>query len=186
MKKRCSRCIGNELYEKYHDEERGQSVHDDTKLFEFLTLEWAQAGLSWITVLKKRENYRTAFDERNVEKIATYGEMKKTELMNNEWIIRNRLKIASAIDNAKAFLSVQKEFGSFDKYIWWFVNHTPIVNDIVSSSDVPAETDISRTMSKDLKKRWFRFVGPTICYAFMQAIGMVDDHLNDCWMKKKA
>jgi len=184
-KKRCAWCLKDELYMKYHDEEWGVPLHDDIRLFEMLILEGAQAGLSWHTVLTKRENYRNAFDNWDAKKIACYTEKKKEKLLQNPGIIRNRLKIDAAISNAKAFLEVQKEFGSFDKYIWQFVNHEPIVNKRRSLKDIPAKTKESDAMSKDLLNRGFKFVGSTICYAFMQATGMVDDHLAGCWRRKK-
>jgi DNA-3-methyladenine glycosylase I len=166
---------------RYHDEEWGVPTHDDTRLFEFLILEGAQAGLSWETILKKRENYRAAFDRFDPKKIAHYDSRKVKSLMNNSGIIRNRLKIASAIQNAKAFLKVQDDFGSFDAYIWQFTGGSPIVNSRRSMKQLPARTPESDAMSKDLKKRGFSFVGTTICYAFMQAVGMVNDHLTECF-----
>lgn len=184
-KKRCAWCLKDELYMKYHDEEWGVPLHDDTRLFEMLILEGAQAGLSWHTVLTKRENYRNTFDSWDANKIARYTEKRKEKLLKNAGIIRNRLKIDSAIGNAKAFLLIQKEFGSFDNYIWQFVNHKPIVNKRRSLKDIPSKTKESDAMSKDLLKRGFKFVGSTICYAYMQATGMVDDHLIDCWKKAK-
>lgn len=171
----------NDLAIKYHDDEWGVPQHDDQKLFEFLILEGAQAGLSWDTILRKRENYREAFDNFNAKKIALYDEKKQAELLQNEGIIRNRLKIASAIQNAKAFLEIQKEFGSFDNYIWNFVGGKPIINKLKTSSEIPAKTEISDAISKDLKKRGFNFVGSTIMYAFMQACGLVNDHLKNCF-----
>jgi len=171
----------NELSIRYHDEEWGVPLHDDRKLFEFLILEGAQAGLSWDTILRKRENYRKAFDRFNPEKVARYDKRKRQALLHDPGIIRNRLKIESAVKNARAFLAVQKEFGSFDAYIWHFVNGCPIVN---SSGKVLASTPISDAMSKDLKKRGFTFVGTTICYAFMQAVGMANDHRADCFRQK--
>jgi DNA-3-methyladenine glycosylase I len=165
----------------YHDEEWGVPVHDDRLLFEFLILEGAQAGLSWATILKKRENYRRAFDLFEPAVVARYGKKKQTSLLANEGIVRNRLKIASAIDNAKVFLAVQQECGSFDSYIWTFVDGQPKQNAWPSLKVVPARTAESDAMSKDLKRRGFRFVGSTICYAFMQAVGMVNDHLVDCY-----
>jgi len=165
---------------EYHDKEWGVPVHDDRGLFEFLILEGAQAGLSWETILNKRENYRRAFDHFDAAKIARYDAEKSRELMANAGIVRNRLKIASTISNAKAFLDVQKEFGSFDSYIWQFVGGRPKVNRWRSSQRLPARTPESDAMSKDLKSRGFRFVGSTICYAFMQAVGMVNDHAADC------
>jgi len=165
---------------EYHDKEWGVPVHDDSVLFEFLILEGAQAGLSWETILNKRENYRRAFDHFDAAKIARYDAKKSRELMANAGIVRNRLKIASTISNAKAFLDVQKEFGSFDRYIWQFVGGRPKVNRWRSSQRLPARTTESDAMGKDLKRRGFRFVGSTICYAFMQAVGMVNDHAADC------
>jgi len=165
----------------YHDQEWGKPVHDDKVLFEFLTLEGAQAGLSWLTVLKKREAYRKAFAGFDPKKVAKFDKKKETSLLKNEGIVRNRLKISSTVTNAKAFLEVQKEFGSFDKYIWGFVGGKPIVNKCKGNGDVPAKTDISYAISKDLKKRGFNFVGSTIMYAFMQATGMVNDHLVKCF-----
>jgi len=177
---RCS-WASNDLSIRYHDEEWGVPAHDDATLFEFLILEGAQAGLSWDTILKKRENYRAAFDNFDHAKIALYERRKIQSLMNNAGIIRNRLKIASAVANAKAFLEVREEFGSFDAYIWQFTGGSPIVNSRHSLKQVPASTPESDAMSKDLKKRGFSFVGTTICYAFMQAVGMVNDHLTECF-----
>lgn len=171
----------NDLARSYHDAKWGVPVHDDRRLFEFLILEGAQAGLSWDTVLRKRENYRAAFDDFDYKKIALYDETKCAELLRNEGIIRNRLKIASTVRNAKAFLKVQSEFGSFDKYIWQFVSGKPILNSWQNLPEIPARTEISDQMSKDLKKRGFNFVGSTIMYAFMQACGLVNDHLIDCF-----
>jgi DNA-3-methyladenine glycosylase I len=171
----------NDLAIRYHNEEWGKPSHDDATLFEFLILEGAQAGLSWDTILKKRENYRSAFDGFNAKKIAEYKKRKIQALTKDAGIIRNRLKIASTIQNAKAFLQLQKEFGSFDNYIWQFVGGRPIVNSWRSAKQVPASTPQSDAMSKDLKKRGFSFVGTTICYAFMQAVGMVNDHLITCF-----
>ena len=170
---------------EYHDKEWGVPVHDDGKLFEFLILEGAQAGLSWETILNKRENYRRAFDRFNAAKIACYDRKKVRELMANGGIVRNRLKIASTISNAQAFLAVQKEFGSFDRYIWQFVGGKPKINHWKSVLRLPASTAESDAMSKDLKRRGFRFVGSTICYAFMQATGMVNDHLVGCFRYKE-
>lgn len=183
MKHRCSWVGSNELMIKYHDEEWGIPVHDDVKLFEFLILESAQAGLSWQTVLNKRENYRNSFDSFDAVKISNYSEDKVQELMNNEGIIRNRLKILSVIQNAKSFLKIQKEYGSFDKYIWQFVNYQTIDNNVLSISDIKSKTEQSDMMSKDLLKNGFKFVGSTICYAFMQAVGMVNDHEISCFKK---
>ena len=180
-KPRCGWAGTDPLYLAYHDREWGVPVHDDRKLFEMLILEGAQAGLSWITVLKKRGNYRKAFDNFEPAKVSQYDTRKIRQLLQNEGIIRNRLKIESTISNARAFLEVQKEFGSFDKYIWQFVGHKPVKNKRRSMKDIPATTPPSDTMSKDLKKRGFRFVGSTICYAFMQAVGMVNDHVVGCF-----
>jgi len=171
----------NDLYIEYHDTEWGVSVHDDRTLFEFLVLEGAQAGLSWETVLKKRQNYRDAFDQFDATKIARYGEKKLEKLLVNPGIIRNRLKIEAAVKNAQAFLAVQKEFGSFDEYVWRIVCGVPKQNAWKSSKDVPAKTPESDDLSKDLNRRGFKFVGSTICYAFMQAVGMVNDHLISCF-----
>jgi DNA-3-methyladenine glycosylase I len=169
----------------YHDTEWGVPVHDDRLLFEYLILEGAQAGLSWQTVLNKRENYRAAFDNFDAEKIARYSDRKVAELLANPGIIRNRLKIAATIQNAKSFLTVREEIGSFDKYLWQFVGGKPIVNHRQSMSEVPAHTEISDAMSKDLLKRGFKFVGSTICYANMQAVGMMNDHLVTCFRHKQ-
>lgn len=180
----CTRCkwvTADPLYISYHDEEWGVPVHDDGKLFEMIVLDGAQAGLSWLTVLKKRENYRKAFDNFEVEKVAMYDDQKFEELMSNAGIIRNRLKITSAITNAQAYIRVQKEFGSFDAYIWKFVGDEPRLNAWQSVKDIPARTNESDVMSKDLIKRGFKFVGSTICYAFMQAAGLVNDHTVDCF-----
>jgi len=165
----------------YHDKEWGKPEHDDQKLFEFLILEGAQAGLSWVTILKRRKGYRKAFSNFDAKKIAKYNQKQIDKLLKDESIIRNRLKITSAVNNAKQFLNVQQEFGTFDKYIWSFVDHKPIKNKFKKLSDIPAFTLISEKMSKDLKKRGFNFVGPTICYALMQAIGMVNDHTSGCF-----
>ncbi|HWP81402.1 MAG TPA: DNA-3-methyladenine glycosylase I [Bacteroidota bacterium] len=181
MKQRCPWATSDPLYILYHDREWGLPVHDDRKLFEMLILEGAQAGLSWITILKKRENYRKAFDNFDANKIARYDTKKVKQLLKNKGIVRNRLKIEAAIQNAKAFLAVQKEFGSFDKYIWQFVSGRQKVNRWQSLKQIPTTTRESDAMSKDLKKRGFKFVGSTICYAFMQAVGMVNDHLVSCY-----
>jgi DNA-3-methyladenine glycosylase I len=183
MQSKKSRCgwAKNDLAIVYHDTEWGVPLRDDKKLFEFLILEGAQAGLSWDTVLRKRENYRKAFDDFDAEKIAGYDERKCAELLSNESIIRNRLKIASTVQNAKSFLTIRKEFGSFDSYIWKFVGGKPIVNSWRDLSEVPAKTIVSDAMSKDLKRRGFNFVGSTIMYAFMQACGLVNDHLISCF-----
>jgi DNA-3-methyladenine glycosylase I len=179
--RRCPWCEINPQEIAYHDTEWGVPVHDDRRLFEFLILEGAQAGLSWDTILKKRENYRRAFAGFDPRKLARYGAKERKALMNNAGIVRNRLKIESAVTNAQAFLAVQKEFGSFDRYIWRFVNGAPLQGRRRTSKDVPAATPESDAMSKDLKKRGFRFVGTTICYAYMQATGMVNDHLVTCF-----
>ena len=168
---------------RYHDEEWGVPVHDDGKLFEFLILEGAQAGLSWETILNKRENYRAAMDGFDAQQVARYGKKKIAQLLKNPGIVRNRLKIASAVQNARALLQVQKEFGSFDRYIWQFVNGRPQVNLRNARHPVPARTAESDAMSKDLKKHGFNFVGSTICYAFMQATGMMDDHVEKCFRR---
>lgn len=181
---RCSWSLKDQLYKDYHDNEWGTPLHDDTRLFEMLNLEGAQAGLSWYTVLTKRENYRKAFDNWDAAKIARYTDKKIEKLLQDPGIIRNKLKVNATVSNAKAFLAVQKEFGSFDNYIWQFVSHKPIVNHFKSLSEVPAKTDISDAMSKDLLKRGFKFVGSTICYAYMQATGMVNDHVMSCWKRK--
>ena len=175
----------DELSIRYHDEEWGVPVHDDRTLFEFLTLEGAQAGLSWDTILRKRENYRQAFDGFDPQRIARYDRRKTAQLLRNPGIVRNKLKVASAVGNAKAFLQVQKEFGSFDRYIWQFVGGKPRVNSPMSFKQVPAQTAESDAMSKDLKKRGFKFVGSTICYAYMQAVGMVNDHVVRCFRYKQ-
>lgn len=180
---RCGWCEKDDLYRKYHDEEWGKPVYDDETIFEFLVLESFQAGLSWYTILKKRENFKKAFDEFNYNIIATYSEDKVEDLRNNAGIIRNRLKILATINNAQRFQEVQKEFGSFSKYIWSFVDGKPIVNHPKTLSDVPATTEISDALSKDLKKRGFKFLGSTVVYAHMQATGMVNDHLVDCHSK---
>lgn len=185
MKKRCEWCLSSELMIEYHDKEWGVPLHNDKKLFEYLLLDAFQAGLSWSTIIKKRKNFVKAFDGFDVVKISRYREGKIKKLLNDEGIIRNRLKIHSAVNNAKAFLKIQKEFGSFDKYIWQFVNGKPIVNKCKSLKDIPVSTIESNAMSKDLKARGFRFVGTTICYAFMQAAGMVNDHLTDCYRYKE-
>lgn len=182
---RCSWAGDIPIYVEYHDNEWGRPVHDENKLFEMLLLESMQAGLSWITVLKKREAYREAFDGFHPEKIALYDNEKFEELMQNEKIIRNRLKIHAAINNAKVFLEVQNKYGSFDKMIWSYVDHTPIVEHFESVEDLPANTPLSDQISKDLKKMGFKFVGSTIVYSFMQAIGMVNDHITECFVYKE-
>ena len=173
--------LNEPIYVTYHDEEWGIACHDDLKLFEMLILEGAQAGLNWITILKKREGYRAAFDQFDAEKMAAYDEEKVTELLANPGIIRNRLKINAAVTNARSYLAVRNEFGSFDRYIWQFVGGQPLVNHWQSLKEIPPQTAESGAMSKDLLKRGFKFVGPTICYAFMQACGMVNDHTVDCF-----
>ena len=178
------RCVwvgDSSLMKHYHDKEWGVPVHNNRKLFEFLILEGAQAGLSWSTILKRRKNYRKAFDNFDPKKIAKYSKKDIRRLLSDSGIIRNRLKIAATINNAKRFLEIQKEYGSFDKYIWQFVKYKPIKNTFKKLTQLPAKTKESEAMSKNLKKRGFRFVGPTICYAFMQAVGMVNDHVTNCF-----
>ncbi|MBK8944793.1 MAG: DNA-3-methyladenine glycosylase I [Ignavibacteriae bacterium] len=181
MLNRCSWCGSDPLYVKYHDEVWGVPVHDDRKLFEMLNLEGAQAGLSWITILRKREKYLQLFDNFDAEKIVKYSDKKIEKILQDAGIVRNKLKVNAVVTNAKVFLKVQKEFGSFDKYIWQFVNGKPILNNFKSLKEVPPKTEISDIMSKDLKKQGFKFIGSTICYAFMQAVGMVNDHTIDCF-----
>lgn len=178
---RCPWCGTNELYIKYHDEEWGVPVHDDKKHFEFLVLESAQAGLNWLTILKKRENYRKAYDDFEVSKVAQYDEYKIEELIQNAGIIRNRKKIEASINNAKLFLEIQKEFGSFDKYIWGFVDYKPVINHFEDISKVPATSELSDKISLDLKKRGFKFLGSTIIYSQLQATGIINDHLVNCF-----
>ncbi len=178
---RCGWAGKEPLYIRYHDEEWGVPIHDDQRLFEFLILEGAQAGLSWWTILNKRENYRAAFDGFDPALVARYDEAKIAALLENPGIVRNRLKINAAIVNARKFLEVQDEFGSFSRYAWGFVGGAPIQNHWHSLAEVPAETDLSRAMSKDLSRRGFKFVGSTICYSFMQACGFVNDHTTDCF-----
>ncbi|SHJ21027.1 DNA-3-methyladenine glycosylase I [Mesonia phycicola] len=180
-KERCDWCKGDKLYEAYHDKEWGVPVYDDATIFEFLMLETFQAGLSWITILKKRENFRKAFDDFDYQKIANYSDKKTESLLQDSGIIRNKLKIKSAISNAKLFIEVQKEFGSFSNYLWAYVNHKPIDNKINPTKGTPATSLISEKISKDLKKRGFKFVGPTVIYAHMQATGMVNDHITTCF-----
>lgn len=182
---RCQWVKNDRLEIAYHDTEWGVPLHDDQKLFEFLILEGAQAGLSWTTILKKRDSYRQAFDGFEPARVARYNESKKQELLYNSGIIRNRLKIEAAILNAQKFLAIQEEFGSFDTYIWQFVNGDPIQNHWSSLTQIPTQTHMSDAMSKDLKKRGFKFVGSTICYAFMQAVGMVNDHTVDCFRHRE-
>lgn len=178
---RCGWSTSDPLYVQYHDEEWGVPLHDDQKLFEFLVLEGMQAGLSWLTILRKRDNFRKAFDDFDPQQVARYKERKIKALMQDEGIIRNQRKILATIENARAFLKVQAEFGSFDRYIWDFVGGKPIVNRWRTLNEIPAKTPLSETISKDLKRRGFRFVGPTIVYAHMQATGMVNDHLVECF-----
>ena len=183
--KRCAWPGDDPVYQRYHDKEWGVPLHNDRKLFEFLVLEGAQAGLSWLTVLKKRPNFRKAFDKFDYKKVANYKERKIRELLNDPGIIRNRLKIRSAVQNAQAFIEVRKEFGTFDNYIWGFVNGKPIQNTWKSLKEIPAKTALSDLISKDLKKRGFSFVGSTIVYSHMQATGMVNDHVVDCFRHKE-
>ncbi len=180
-KHRCGWCVGDDLYEAYHDKEWGVPVKNDDELFEFLILETFQAGLSWITVLRKRENFRKAFDDFNYKKIAKYDQSKIDDLLQNTGIIRNKLKVNATVSNAIAFIKVQEEFGSFSDYIWGFVNDTPIKNKLKNYKDAPGNTALSDAISKDLKKRGFKFVGSTVVYAYMQATGMVNDHEMDCF-----
>jgi DNA-3-methyladenine glycosylase I len=184
MSKRCAWADSSPLMTEYHDREWGVPLHDDRALFELLTLEGAQAGLSWSTILNKRANYRAAFANFDPRRVARFDRRKINALMADAGIVRNRLKIESTVANAKAFIAVQKEFGSFDRYIWQFVDGTPIRNRRRSMREVPASTEVSDRISKDLKTRGFRFVGTTICYAFMQAAGLVDDHLGTCFRHK--
>lgn len=181
MKVRCQWCGTDPLYTAYHDNEWGVPVHDDRRLFEFLILEGAQAGLSWLTILKKRENYRKAFHNFDCERVAGYGDADVARLLQDPGIVRNRLKIESAIRNARGALNIQEEFGSLDAYFWRYVDGIPRQNAWKSLAEVPVTTEVSDMMSKDLKKRGFNFVGSTICYAFMQAVGMVNDHVTDCF-----
>ena len=185
MKDRCKWCGDDPLYIAYHDEEWGVPVHDDRLLFEFLVLEGAQAGLSWLTILKKRENYRKAFHSFDCQVVAGYSESDVDRLLADSGIVRNRLKIESAIQNARGVLNIREEFGSLDAFLWHYVDGIPIQNAWKSLAEIPAKTEISEVMSKDLKKRGFNFVGPTICYAFMQAVGMVNDHTTDCFRHKE-
>lgn len=178
---RCEWAGNDPVYIAYHDNEWGRPLHDDRRLFEMLILEGMQAGLSWITILRKRENFRRAFDDFDPVKIAGYGEEKIAALLADEGIIRNRLKVNAAVTNARAFLEIQREFGSFDSFIWSYVGDTPVINEPLSLADVPASTPLSDKISRDLKKRGFKFVGTTIIYSFMQAVGMVDDHVASCF-----
>jgi len=182
-KRRCPWCLGSDLYRRYHDEEWGVPVHDDRRLFELLILEGAQAGLSWSTILNKRETYRRAFARFDPRKVARFSARDAKRLLADPGIVRNRLKIASTISNARAFLAVQREFGSFDAYLWAFVDGRPLQNHPKSMKEVPARTILSDALSKDLKRRRFRFVGSTIMYAFMQAVGMVNDHITTCYRR---
>lgn len=179
--KRCSWCENDELYTKYHDEEWGVPVFDDRKQFEFLVLESAQAGLSWLTILRKRESYRKAYDNFNPITVAKFDDRKIEELMKYEGIIRNEKKIRASVNNAKRFIEVQKEFGSFSKYIWKFVDYKPIINSWKNESEIPAKTELSEAISKDLKKRGFEFIGPVIIYSHLQATGLINDHIIDCF-----
>ncbi|MDH6253553.1 DNA-3-methyladenine glycosylase I [Chryseobacterium sp. H1D6B] len=181
---RCGWCEKDDLYRKYHDEEWGRPVYDDETIFEFLILESFQAGLSWYTILSKRESFKKAFDQFDYKKIAAYSDEKIEELMQNPGIVRNRLKVLATVTNAQKFQEVQKEFGSFSKYIWGFVNGKPVDNKPKTLQDVPATTEISDALSKDLKKRGFKFMGSTVVYAHMQATGMVNDHVENCFIKK--
>jgi DNA-3-methyladenine glycosylase I len=183
-KLRCAWCEKDDLYRDYHDNEWGKPVYDDDKLFEFLILETFQAGLSWYTILKKRENFRKAFDNFDYKKVAQYDEEKVQELLQDAGIIRNKLKVRGTISNAIAFMEVQKEFGSFSKYIWNFTDGKPIENNRKLLREIPSTTPLSDAISKDLKKRGFKFVGSTVVYAHMQATGMVNDHVVDCWTQK--
>ncbi len=185
MKTRCAWCLSDPLYVQYHDEEWGVPLHDDRKLFELLILEGAQAGLSWFTILKRREGYREAFDHFDAKKIARYDKKKQAALMKDPGIIRNRLKIESTVTNAQAFLKLQQEEGSFDRYLWTFVGGKPKRNKWKDGERLPAQTAEAEALSKDLKKRGFRFVGPTICYAFMQAAGLVNDHVAECFRTRE-
>lgn len=179
--KRCAWCENDELYTKYHDEEWGVPVFDDRKQFEFLVLESAQAGLSWLTILRKRESYRKAYDNFNPITVAKFDDRKIEELMKYEGIIRNERKIRASVNNAQRFIEVQKEFGSFSEYIWKFVDYKPIVNSWKSESEIPAKTELSEAISKDLKKRGFEFIGPVIIYSHLQATGLINDHIIDCF-----
>lgn len=182
---RCGWCVGDPLYESYHDHEWGVPLKDDAAIFEFLILETFQAGLSWITILRKRENFRKAFENFDYKKIANYSEEKIAELMQDSGIIRNGAKIRASVSNARAFMKVQEDFGNFSDYIWSFVNGSPVQNDWEHLKEVPATTKVSEALSKDLKKRGFKFVGPTVVYAHMQATGMVNDHVTQCFRHKE-
>ncbi len=182
---RCDWAEGSERYINYHDKEWGLPVFDDQTLFEFLILETAQAGLSWSTILKRRENYNKAYDNFDINKVAQYGETKREKLLNNEGIIRNKLKIDASINNAKRVLELQQEYGSFSKYLWSFTDFKPVINSWEQLSEVPAETELSKKIAKDLKKRGFKFVGSVTIYAYLQAVGIVNDHLVDCFRYKE-
>lgn len=182
QKVRCAWCSSDPLYINYHDSEWGRPVHDDQVLFEFLVLESFQAGLSWLTILKKRENFRKAFAGFDPHQVANFSEKKTEELKRDEGIIRNSLKIAAAVNNAGRFIEVQREYGSFDQYIWSFTNHQPLLNKPRDLAHIPPSTDLSKTITKDMMKKGFRFVGGTIMYAYMQAVGIVNDHTADCWL----
>ena len=181
---RCQWCVGNTIYEKYHDEEWGVAVYDDQRLFELLILETFQAGLSWIIILNKREHFRQGFDHFDYRKIAQYEEIKIQELMQNPGIVRHQLKIRSTVSNANAFMKVQEEFGSFSNYIWRYTNGIPIVNHPKSVKDIASTSTLSDSISKDLKKRGFKFVGSTVIYAYMQAVGIVEEHVENCWKRR--
>ncbi|OCB76899.1 DNA-3-methyladenine glycosylase I [Flavobacterium crassostreae] len=183
---RCNWCLSSVLYQEYHDQEWGKPVYDDATLFEFLILETFQAGLSWITILQKRENFRQAFDQFDYTKIAKYSPDKIQDLLQDAGIVRNKRKVHAAVTNAQAFIKIQSEFGSFCKYIWAFTNNTPIYNYPKTLQDVAATTALSDTISKDLKKRGFQFVGSTVTYAYLQAVGIVNDHLQSCWKATQA
>ena len=178
---RCAWAESSDLYRAYHDEEWGTPVHDDCRLFEFLVLEGAQAGLSWITILNKRANYRRAFADFDVQRVAAYDEAKIAQLLADPGLVRNRRKLESAVNNAQAFIRVQQEFGSFDSYLWRFVDGRPIVGRWRTLSEVPVSTPLAESLSRDLKTRGFSFVGPTICYSYLQAVGLVNDHVRGCW-----
>lgn len=182
---RCPWCLVDPIYIKYHDEEWGVPVHDDRKHFEFLILESFQAGLSWITILKKRENFRRAYSDFDPHMVSQYDEEKIIELLKNEGIVRNRKKIEASIHNAKKFIEIQKQFGSFDEYIWRFVNYKPIINSWEKIEDIPSRTELSDVISEDLKRRGFAFIGSTIVYSYMQAVGLVNDHLVSCFRYKE-
>ena len=185
-KRRCDWATSDPLSIRYHDKEWGVPLHDDWRLFEFLILEGAQAGLSWITILRKRDEYRKAFANFDPRKVAKFGDPQITKLLHNSGIVRNRLKIAAAIDNAKAFLAVQQEFGTFDRFVWSFTNGKVVQNRWRRLAELPAQTPKSQALSRELKRRGFRFVGPTICYAFMQAVGMINDHLIGCFRHRES